>query len=88
MAFVKKTWVDRVSENPHRRSLTNVSTGTVQIVDVERYEGVILEEGDPFNAANMNDLEDRIEQGSGGMVVDTTDIPVADRIQGMLYFFH
>lgn len=62
MAFEKKTWTDRISEYITRRKLTNVSSGTEQIVDVERYEGEISQAGDAFSAANMNDLEDRIDE--------------------------
>lgn len=61
MPFVKKEWVDRVSEYPTRRKLVNTSTSTEEIVTVQRYEGEISQEGDAFSAANMNDLEDRID---------------------------
>lgn len=59
MAFVKKTWKDRLVEYAGRRKITNVSTLAAQIVDMERAEGVVSEEGSPFNAASMNDLEQR-----------------------------
>lgn len=62
MPFTKKTWVDRVSENPNRRTLTLVSQdGNNQVVDVTRTEGEVSKEGDAFNAENMNDLETRVE---------------------------
>lgn len=60
MAFIKKTWNDRQSEYPNRRSLTD-EDGNVWLVTVARDEGGISEEGDPFNAETMNDLEKRIE---------------------------
>ena len=66
MAFVKKTWKNRISENPLRRTITNVTTGVSEIVDVTRYEGTVTQEGDAFSAANMNDLEQRIEDGLAG----------------------
>lgn len=59
MSFTEKTWVDRVSEYPARRTLTSES-GTTEVVTVERNEGTISQEGDAFSAANMNDLEGRI----------------------------
>lgn len=59
--FDKKTWVDRQSQYPTRRRLTNVSTSEEMVVDVEREEGTVDVAGHPFNAAGMNDLEDRIE---------------------------
>lgn len=61
MAFVKKEWVDRQTEFPSRRQLVPVS-GKPNTYDVQRAEGVILEEGDAFDAKTMNDLERRIEQ--------------------------
>ena len=63
MAFSKKTWKNRDSEAPMRRKLTYVADGTSEIVTVERSEGEVREVGDAFNAQNMNDLEDRIEDG-------------------------
>lgn len=62
MAFVKKTWLNRISEYANRRVLTDVNSGTQQTVTVTRAEGVISQEGDAFSAANMNDLEERIKQ--------------------------
>ena len=60
MAFSKKTWLDRIAEYPTRRRLKK-SDGTDEIVSVSREEGAISQEGDAFSAANMNDLEDRVE---------------------------
>lgn len=59
MAFEEKTWVDRVSEYPTRRTLTK-EDGSTEIVTVTREEGTVSQEGDAFNAENMNDLEARI----------------------------
>ena len=59
MAFVKKTWKNRRAEYINRRLLTN-EDGSTNLVTVARDEGTISQEGDAFNAANMNDLEDRI----------------------------
>lgn len=65
MAFVKKVWKDRLVEFAGRRKLTRVSgdLDTSLIVDVERAEGEISQEGDPFSKSNMDDLEQRIENG-------------------------
>lgn len=60
MAFQKKVWSDRVAEFINRRILTKTD-GTTEIVTVARSEGTISAEGDGFNAKNMNDLEQRIE---------------------------
>lgn len=61
MAFTKKTWTDRVSEQPQRRLLTPTDGGTAMTVDVTRQEGMVIQEGDAFSAANMNNLETRIK---------------------------
>lgn len=62
MAFTKKEWKDRVSAYPTRRKLLDASNNET-IVTVSRYEGEVTEDGDAFSAENMNDLEDRIEDG-------------------------
>lgn len=67
MAFSKKTWKNRESEAPTRRKITYASDGTSEIVTIERSEGEVREVGDAFNALNMNDLEDRIEEGLASM---------------------
>ena len=64
MAFVKRTWKDRISEYPNRRTI-NDGTITKQVT-VARDEGTITEVGDSFNATNMNDLETRIANAIGG----------------------
>ena len=66
MAFVKKTWKDRISQYPNRRTINDgIVTKTVT---VGRDEGEVTQEGDAFSASNMNDLEVRIESAfaSGG----------------------
>lgn len=63
--FTPKTWVDRVSEYPTRRTLTKEDNST-EIVTVTRNEGTVSEEGDAFSAATMNDLEDRIAEPWAG----------------------
>ena len=60
--FEKKTWSDRIAEYITRRTLTK-EDGSTEIVTVERNEGEISQEGDAFDAATMNDLEDRINNG-------------------------
>lgn len=62
MAFVKKEWKDRLVEFAGRRLLTRVSGSAENqiVVDVNRSEGVVSQEGDAFSASNMNDLEQRI----------------------------
>lgn len=62
MGFTKKTWKNRIAEYINRRLLT-MEDGSTNLVTVARDEGTISQEGDAFNATNMNDLEDRIEAG-------------------------
>ena len=59
MGFVKKTWTNRISEYPNRRTIND---GYVtKVVTVGRDEGTVTQAGDAFTAENMNDLETRIE---------------------------
>ena len=68
MAFVIKSWVDRVVQYPGRRLLT--ATATPNEYDVTRAEGTVTQAGDAFSASNMNDLENRIKAG-----FDTLGVP-------------
>lgn len=61
-AWAKKVWKDRKTEYPTRRTLTKTD-GSQEIVTVARNEGNVSQEGDAFSAANMNDLEERIDAG-------------------------
>ena len=81
MSYTRKTWVDRVSEYPTRRILTDTSTNVSQQVTVQRAEGVITTPGDSFDAETMNNFEGRIasafttDQAAIGNLsqLDTTD---------------
>lgn len=77
MAFIKKTWVDRLVEYAGRRKLTDISNGKTQVVDVVRNEGNVSKEGDAFNAANMNNLEKRIYDTFNDVVKTYTNTSVA-----------
>lgn len=56
--FEKKVWNDRQSEHPARRRLT--PTENDNEYEVSRAEGLVMEEGDAFDATTMNDLENRV----------------------------
>lgn len=71
--FLRKIWMNRQSEHPARRRLTPVS-GVSNTYDVERDEGLILEEGDAFDQKNMNDLEQRISAGFSELAVFTATL--------------
>lgn len=77
MAFEKKTWTDRITEFPTRRTLTK-SDGSTELVTVARAEGTVSQEGDAFNAANMNNLETRIGNEFGKINNSLIDIYVGD----------
>ena len=74
MSFIRKTWVDRQSATPAQRKLTNVNDlSDVKYVTVERDEGTVTVQGDVFDAATMNNLEDRINTAFSG-VPEFTDL--------------
>ena len=84
MAFVKKTWQDRISQYPNRRTINDGSI--TKTVTVARDEGSITQAGDAFNATNMNDLEDRIESAINGTQVPLTpgdNISIVSNIIGV-----
>lgn len=73
MGFTKKTWKNRIAEYINRRLIT-MEDGSTNLVTVARDEGTISQEGDAFNAANMNDLEDRIEAEFNEVTQSLTNI--------------
>ncbi|MEC0211830.1 pyocin knob domain-containing protein [Paenibacillus ehimensis] len=66
MAYNPTTWVDRLVDKPNRFRITDNGDGTVSITPEP---GTITAGGTPFNAANMN----HIEQGIVGSVQKTGD---------------
>lgn len=60
--YERKTWKNRETEFPGRRRMTAVD-GQEDVFDVSREEGLILEEGDAFDADTMNNMEQRVEEG-------------------------
>ena len=73
MAFVKKTWKDRIVQYANRRLLTK-SGGEVEQVTVTRDEGTISEAGDRFDAATMNNLEKRVKDAFDDL--NAADLPI------------
>ena len=88
--YIGKTWVDRDSEYPTRRILTDTTTLETQQVPVTRAEGTITDPGDAFDAYNMNNFESRINTAfaalaacgftlvSGTLVAGSTSITLSD----------
>ena len=69
MSFSTKTWVDRDSEHPNRRTITNVNDPTdTKTIDITRAEGTVTTEGSPLNASALNDLEGRIANMNTSLV--------------------
>ena len=69
MSFTPRNWQDRVSQYPNRRVITNVEDSSdSKVVTVTRDEGTITQQGDPLNAAALNDLESRISQMNTSLV--------------------
>lgn len=75
MAFTKKTWKDRITEFPTRRTLTK-SDGSSELVTVARAEGTVSQEGDSFSAENMNNLETRISNEFGEINKSLSEIDI------------
>ena len=82
MAFVTKTWKDRLVEYAGRRKLKNVATGEEVLMDVSRSEGTVSQAGDAFSAANMNNLEQRIKNE-----FDTVNSSLKDSTSGESFNF-
>lgn len=70
--YIGKTWVDRISEYPTRRTITDTTTLVAQQVTVVRDEGTVTEQGDVFDASTMNNLESRINSAFGALTKEVT----------------
>lgn len=69
MSFQSKTWIDRQTEHPNRRQITNVNDPTdVKTVDISRSEGTVYSEGSPIGASALNDLESRISDMNTSLI--------------------
>lgn len=60
MAYVKETWEDRQVEFPMTFTMTENDNGTITLTP---YPGTIENEGTPFTAARMNNIENGIANG-------------------------
>lgn len=77
MSFIKKIWKDRQTEYPARRSIIDTD-GISKMVTVTRAEGEITEEGDAFNAENMNNLEERVANEFEALNTNMNKFPAPD----------
>ncbi|MBS6475390.1 MAG: hypothetical protein KH354_05345, partial [Clostridiales bacterium] len=79
MAYVKKTWKARqgVGLNKYTDSVSG------QVFELQNTPDSISQVGDAFTAANMNDLENRIDEGKvdkiPGKGLSTNDYTDADK---------
>ena len=74
--FSKKTWLDTIAEYPTRRTIHDVNANTDTVVTVTRNVGTITQNGDVWNATNMNGLEGRIETAFNN-VGKINDFPIS-----------
>lgn len=85
MGYNKKTWQNRLTEFPTRRTITK-SDSTTEIVTVTRNEGDIYQEGDAFSATTMNDLEGRVDEALSGLSIVITTEAARGTDNTVLYF--
>lgn len=84
--FTERSWLDRVVQFFGRRRITIESQSATEIVGtLTREEGTVTTEGTPLSAANLNDLENRIntaftaaENDIDGLTTETTE--TADKL--------
>lgn len=60
--FKRRTWVNRIVEFANRYKMTDMETGEVSTINLNRLPGTVTQAGDAVSAENLNDLEDRIEE--------------------------
>ena len=75
--YVSFTWVDRDSEYPTRRKLVDTTTQEETQVVVSRDEGTVTEQGTPFTAYYMNNLESRVNAAFAAMNIEATGTLIA-----------
>lgn len=89
MAYIKTDWKDKVVEKPRTFTMQNNPDGTVTLIPAE---GAIYESGTPVNAANMNKIEQGIEEVTTytneqlGKVSYYQNTEPADKEQGKTWF--
>ncbi|WP_127491318.1 hypothetical protein [Paenibacillus glycanilyticus] len=94
MAYVRKQWVDRSVQFPGRYAK---SSETSTLVTLTESPGTVTQAGTPLNAANMNNIEDGIEERATWDVLRAAEREIAalkmvstlkDKVDGASdYFF-
>ena len=82
MSALRTDYKDDVFSGNRQYRMINNANNTVSFEDVTDYEQV----GDVYGAAEINEQNQVINEK--GVVVSNTDIPVANRNAGNLYFFY
>lgn len=80
--MLRTDYQDDVFSGSRKYTIVQNGDGTVSFVDQTQYTQV----GDSYGAAEINEQNEVINEK--GVVTSNTDIPVADRVTGNLYFFY
>ncbi|MEG0133415.1 MAG: hypothetical protein RR782_04710, partial [Clostridium sp.] len=73
MAYVKTIWKDRIVQNPRTYTKTDNADGSLTLTPKA---GLITEEGTPISAANMNKIEQGIEDANTQLGdIKTVELP-------------
>jgi len=80
--MLKTDYKDDVFSGNRKYQMVQNGDSTVSFVDVTEYVQV----GDNYGASDINAQNTALNEK--GISVSNTDIPVADRITGNLYFFY
>lgn len=80
--MLRTDYQDDVFSGNRKYQMVQNGDNTVSFVDVTEYVQV----GDTYGASEINEQNTAINEK--GISVSNTDVPVADRITGNLYFFY
>ena len=80
--MLRTDYQDDVFSGSRKYTIVQNGDGTVSFVDQTQYTQV----GDSYGAAEINGQNEVINKK--GVVTSDTNIPVADRVAGNLYFFY
>lgn len=81
---LRTDYQDDVFSGQRKYIMTDNGDNTVSFTDVTSYSQV----GDNYGAALVNSQNEMINNFSSAIVVSNTDIPIAERTAGKLYFFY
>ena len=70
-------WYDRIVEYPRRFAIVNNGDGTYTL---NPCPGNVIQEGTPVNAANMNNIENKIDAHSADNIPHMTTDPSTNKV--------